>query len=155
MCTNIYQVYWEFRVSWDGTMINLLKITQKLTVFILFHLAKWRNILFSCKKSLRIPKGQLEVVNRRTDNAPAKRKKTLGKIIIYKTLHRKPTAPHVAPVVLLLLQTRWLVMNEERIMLWLRQAEHIRDNLWHRYSVMANKVMVATVKLPNWWLRST
>jgi len=63
--------------------------------------------LFSCKKSLKIPKGQSEVVNRRrTDNAPAKRKKTKGQIIIYKTLHRKPTAPHVVPVVLLLLQTR-------------------------------------------------
>ena len=43
-------------------------------------------------------------------------------------------APHVAPVVLLLLQTRWQVMNEERVLLWLRQTEHIRDHLWHRYS---------------------
>ena len=36
------------------------------------------------------------------------------------------------------------VMNEERA--WL-QTEHIRGHLWHRYSVMVNQVMVATLKL--------
>ena len=44
-------------------------------------------------------------------------------------------APHVAPVMLLLLQTRWQVMNEERTGLWLRQMKHIRGHLWHKYSV--------------------
>ena len=34
------------------------------------------------------------------------------------------TTPHVAPIVLLLLQTWWYVMNEERTGLWLRQTEH-------------------------------
>jgi hypothetical protein len=29
----------------------------------------------------------------------------------------------------------WYVMNEERIGKWLRQVEHIRGHLWHRYSV--------------------
>ena len=36
------------------------------------------------------------------------------------------------------------VMNKERA--WL-QTEHIRGHLWHRYSVMVNQVMVATLKL--------
>jgi len=29
----------------------------------------------------------------------------------------------------------------------LRHVEHIRDDVWHRYSIMVNQVMVATVKL--------
>jgi hypothetical protein len=36
------------------------------------------------------------------------------------------------------------IMNKERA--WL-QTEHIRGHLWHRYSVMVNQVMVATLKL--------
>jgi len=47
-------------------------------------------------------------------------------------------APHMAPVVLLLLQTWWLVMNEERTGLWLRQKKHIYGHLWHRYYVTVN-----------------
>ena len=39
-------------------------------------------------KSLKIQKGQLESVNRRTDNTMAKRK-TKGQTTIYKTLHKK------------------------------------------------------------------
>ena len=35
----------------------------------------------------------------------------------------------------------------------LRQVEHIRDHLWHRYSVTVNQVMVATVKFWKWWLQ--
>jgi hypothetical protein len=35
-------------------------------------------------------------------------------------------------------------MNEERTSSWLRQREHIRDHMWHRYSVTVNQVMVAT-----------
>jgi hypothetical protein len=50
--------------------------------------------------------------------------------------------PYVAPVVL---QTRWLIMNEDRTGLWLRQKEHNRGRLWHIYSVTINQVMVATI----------
>ena len=46
----------------------------------------------------------------------------------------------MAPIVLLLLNIRLLVMNEERTRLWLRQAEHILGHLWNRYSVPLNKV---------------
>jgi hypothetical protein len=38
------------------------------------------------------------------------------------------------------------VMNEERTGKCLRQVEHIRDHLWHRYSITVNQVMVSTVK---------
>ena len=38
-------------------------------------------------------------------------------------------APDVAPVVLRLLRTRCLVMNEERTGLGMRQMEHIRGHL--------------------------
>jgi hypothetical protein len=45
---------------------------------------------FCAKKSLTIPKGLSESVNRRrTDNAMAKRKRTKGQTTIYKRLHRK------------------------------------------------------------------
>jgi len=43
-------------------------------------------------------------------------------------------------------------MNEERTGKCLRQMEHIRGQLCHRYSVAVNSVMVATVKLSKWWL---
>jgi len=39
--------------------------------------------------SLMTPKGLSESVNRRTDNAMAKRKRTTGQTTIYKRLHRK------------------------------------------------------------------
>ena len=58
-------------------------------------------------------------------------------------------APHVAPVMLLLLRTWWYVMNEERTGLELRQTEHICGHLWHRYSVTVNQVMVVTVNFQN------
>ena len=35
----------------------------------------------------------------------------------------------------------------------LRQVEHIHGHMWHRYSIMVNQVMVATVKLSKWWLQ--
>jgi len=44
-------------------------------------------------------------------------------------------------------------MNEEMTGKWLRQVEHIRSHLWHRYSIMVNQVMVAIVKLSKWWLQ--
>ena len=63
----------------------------------------------------------------------------------------------------------WYVTNEGRTGLWLRHTEHItwscvtqifsngtehiRGHVWHRYSVTANQVMVATVKLSKWWLQ--
>ena len=34
----------------------------------------------------------------------------------------------------------------------LRQVEHIRGHLWHRY-IAVNQIMVATVKLSKWWLQ--
>jgi hypothetical protein len=37
----------------------------------------------------------------------------------------------------------------------LRQVEHIRGHLWHRYSISVNQVVVATVKLSKWWPMST
>ena len=51
------------------------------------------------------------------------------------------SAPLVAPVVLLWFQTRWQVMNEERIRSWLRQIEHIRGYLCHTYFVAFNQVI--------------
>jgi len=44
-------------------------------------------------------------------------------------------------------------MNEEMTGKFLRQVEHIRGHLGHRYSITVNQVMVATVKLSNWWLQ--
>jgi hypothetical protein len=38
-------------------------------------------------------------------------------------------------------------MNEEKPEMRLRQTEHIRGNLWQRYSVKVNQVIVVTVKL--------
>jgi hypothetical protein len=32
-------------------------------------------------------------------------------------------------------------------------VEHIRGDLWHRYSITVNQVMVASVKLSKWWLQ--
>ena len=40
-----------------------------------------------------------------------------------------------------------------RIVKCLRQVEHIRGHLLHRYSTTVNQVMVATVKLSKWWLQ--
>ena len=33
----------------------------------------------------------------------------------------------------------------------LRQVEHIRGHLWHRYSITVNQVMVAAEKNSKWW----
>jgi hypothetical protein len=41
------------------------------------------------KKSLKIPMGLSEAVNRRTDNTMDKRKRTKGQTTIFRTLHRK------------------------------------------------------------------
>ena len=41
-------------------------------------------------------------------------------------------------------------MNKERTGTCLRQVEHIRGHLWHRYSITVNQVVVATVKLSKW-----
>jgi hypothetical protein len=43
-------------------------------------------------------------------------------------------------------------MNEENTGKRLRQVEHIRGHLWHRYSITVNHVMVVTAKLSKWWL---
>jgi hypothetical protein len=37
-------------------------------------------------------------------------------------------------------------MNKERTGKCLRQVEHIRGYLWHRYSITVNQVMVTTIK---------
>jgi len=37
-------------------------------------------------------------------------------------------------------------MIEERVGKGLRQVEHIDGDLWHRYSVMFNRVMLVIVK---------
>ena len=37
----------------------------------------------------------------------------------------------------------------------LRQGEYICGHLWQRYSIVVNKVMVATVKFTKWWLQLT
>ena len=42
-------------------------------------------------------------------------------------------------------------MNEDRTGKCLRQVEHIRGNLWHRYSIAVNQVMVAKWWLPQIW----
>jgi len=44
-------------------------------------------------------------------------------------------------------------MNEKRTGKYIRQVEHIRGQLWHRYSITVNQVMVATVKLLKRWLQ--
>jgi hypothetical protein len=43
----------------------------------------------SIKRCLKIPEGLSEVVNQRTDNSMAKRKRTKGQTMIWKTIHRK------------------------------------------------------------------
>jgi hypothetical protein len=45
------------------------------------------------------------------------------------------------------------VMNEERTGKCLRQVEHNRGHLWHRYSIAVNQVMVVTVTFSKWWLQ--
>lgn len=37
--------------------------------------------------------------------------------------------------------------EDRRTGLWLRHTKHIRGHLWHRYCVMVNQVIMATVKL--------
>jgi len=43
-------------------------------------------------------------------------------------------------------------MNEEMTGRWLRQVEHIRGHLGHRYSVTFDQIMVVTVKRSKWAL---
>ena len=97
-------------------------------------------------------KGQSEAVNRRTDNIMTKRKGTKRQTMIYITLHRKikieqhepywklevnwgapegwaVSVPHVAPVVLLLLQTRWQVVNKERTGLRATPTPNVAHNI--------------------------
>jgi hypothetical protein len=40
-------------------------------------------------------------------------------------------------------------MNAERTGLWLRQTEHNRGHLWHRYSVTVKQVTVVTINFRN------
>jgi hypothetical protein len=45
-------------------------------------------------------------------------------------------------------------LNRDKLwMKKIRQAEHIRGHLWHRYSVTVNQVMMATVQLSKCWLQ--
>ena len=44
-------------------------------------------------------------------------------------------------------------MNEERTGNCFRQVEHICGNLWSRYFITDNHIVVATVKLSKWWLQ--
>jgi hypothetical protein len=46
------------------------------------------------------------------------------------------------------------VMNEERTGKCLRQVEHVRCHLWHRYSITVNQALVANIKL-SIYLRGT
>ena len=41
------------------------------------------------KKGLKMPNGELEAVNKRTDNTMDKRNRTKGQTMIYSTLHRQ------------------------------------------------------------------
>ena len=41
-------------------------------------------------------------------------------------------------------------MNEERTGKYLRQVEHIRGHLWHRYSITVNQVIVTILKFSKW-----
>jgi hypothetical protein len=59
----------------------------------------------------------------------------------------------VAPVVLLLLQTRWQFMNEKAAGAVMTKTEHIRCHLWNEYSVTAKQAIVTTVDLSEWWLQ--
>ena len=43
--------------------------------------------------------------------------------------------------------------HREKTGKYLRQVEHIRGLLWHRYSILVNQVMVTTVKHSKWWLQ--
>ena len=51
-----------------------------------------------------------------------------------------------------LVTNQLIVINEKITRLWLRQTEHIRGHLWHRYSVTVDNVMFASVKLSEWRL---
>ena len=55
--------------------------------------------------------------------------------------------------VTLVANTMWSIMIEKGTSLWLRQIEHIHGNLWYRYSLTVNQVVVATVQLSKWWLQ--
>ena len=37
-------------------------------------------------------------------------------------------------------------MNEERIGKYLRQVQHLRGHLWHRYSISINQVVLLTLR---------
>jgi len=91
--------------DWDGNIANCsFKITVKdggMYLFLNEHGLEYSSIglacahvdfqkkmyclSIKCKRSLKIPKGNSESVNRRTDNTMAKRKSTKGQITIYKT----------------------------------------------------------------------
>ena len=44
-------------------------------------------------------------------------------------------------------------MIVERIGKGVGQVEHIGGDIWHRYSVTFNRVMLVIVKLSKWWLQ--
>jgi hypothetical protein len=106
--------------------------------------------LWNRGKSLKIPKGRSETLNRReTYNTMTNRK---GQTMIHKTLHRKlnwntnPIKNREWSHVLLngkqfLLRMRHpscyscYSVTSHKFGLWLRQTEHIRGHLWHRYCV--------------------
>jgi hypothetical protein len=64
-------------------MVELISVFSNVYLIKnIFH----RNIF---KNSLKIPEGSPESVNRRTDNAMAKRKRRKGQTMIYNILHIK------------------------------------------------------------------
>jgi hypothetical protein len=113
------------------------------------------------KKIKEIPKGDSESVNlRKTDNTMTKRKRTKRRNNDLQNTTQKTknwtsriplkswgwtqvlcsscsTRSHLRVIIVTNLAISH--MNEERTGLWIRQTEHIRGNLWHRYSVMLNQ----------------
>jgi hypothetical protein len=119
------------------------------------------------KKSLQIPKGQSKSVYRTTQwpKEKVQKDKQLSTKHIYKTKDRVTRNPLKTGGELRcsgrvssscstsdtrrvnLVPNPVICMNEESNRKCLRQVEHIRGHLWHRYSITVNQVVVATVKL--------
>jgi hypothetical protein len=134
----------RLNLLWCSIPVNLVWLFEiwtrvLLALMIKAYLRSYVNVLFIWPGRVwRYQRDISESVNRwRTDNTLTKWKRTKGQKAIYKTLHRKQDrttrtslnnrdvnsgapkglavpSPHVTPVLLLHLQTRWEVLNEEK-----------------------------------------
>jgi short subunit dehydrogenase-like uncharacterized protein len=139
------------------------------------HSSQQKNYFPSYKNSLKIPKGQSEIVYRRTEHNCQKKKvqkdkqrstqhtykakdritrtplKTEGEL---RCSGRISTSCSTSGIRRVNLVTNPVISRE-----WGKDREVFmtsgtyRGHLWHRYSIAVNQVMLATVKFSKWWLQ--